>query len=867
MHTYHHLPPASEPDHIQMQDTAAAADDADDAAEYETKDDAETCLLELPRPVTASARRDSVAEEKRKAVAAAAAAADIGSGKSGDGKGSVAAKAWNLTIWTAVVIVLLAMVFEALRTESDPDTCDTQLADANWVTIPSASRTWHTETCFLQSYTAKPAQQCLHSSRITIIGDSTARQIYHSLSALLKSRSPLEIAQKGDRHSDLTEAAPGSIDLAFHWDPFLNVTDWRVPGLDARVGKIERGGKDSRNSLMLVSAGPWFMKYGGTTGFQDFSRAVETMLAGVGGWVEGIPDTMVVRPVNPVHPDKLDDARRSTMTPAKVHQYNKYLMTKLGDPATRHELHVPTYVEALYASVPEDHTADGFHYDWPTVANEVQLYLNRMCNARLYAANPAGKTTCCVKYAPIRTQQWISLAALFLIAALGWAFTTCDSPASKSLAKFRAAHLSSPRTSTDLLLLTSVLLYMLVTDRTSLLSKVNKIYSTPVFTLLTLLWLLPGLITATTEKDTSFMNRYQTDEWKGWMQLAILIYHYTGASQITPVYAFIRLLVASYLFMTGYGHFFFFYKKKVYTFTRAATTLLRLNVLSVAMAYVMDKDVLFYYFGPMVSFWFLVLWVTMWAGHTHNDNTRFIVGKIVFAAAVSSVVVHTEWVLATLFKALEMVFAVKWNATESLFRLRLDHLIVFSGMLTALVVANTSGKTVERFRPYAIAMAGLVLLAYTFIAFTSPSKFEYNALHPYISPLAVIAFTVLRNSTAGLRGTTSRLFRHVAKSSLELFLVQYHVWLAVDTRGVVVLPFGRVPLFGDFGGGGSSMSVLTLTLSSALSFIVFGIVFFAIAERLSDVSARLVDAIGGPKAGKLRTVGVLVALAAWNWLW
>ena len=45
------------------------------------------------------------------------------------------------------------------------------------------------------------------------------------------------------------------------------------------------------------------------------------------------------------------------------------------------------------------------------------------------------------------------------------------------------------------------------------------------------------------------------------MQLVILLYHITGASTVLPIYMHIRVLVAAYVFLNGYGNFFFCWLK------------------------------------------------------------------------------------------------------------------------------------------------------------------------------------------------------------------------------------------------------------------------------------------------------------------
>jgi len=65
----------------------------------------------------------------------------------------------------------------------------------------------------------------------------------------------------------------------------------------------------------------------------------------------------------------------------------------------------------------------------------------------------------------------------------------------------------------------SAILYLFLADRTSVFLKEQKQYSVWTFTALVLIALAIGLATTVRrDKDMGFLNREQTDEWKGWMQ-------------------------------------------------------------------------------------------------------------------------------------------------------------------------------------------------------------------------------------------------------------------------------------------------------------------------------------------------------------
>lgn len=103
------------------------------------------------------------------------------------------------------------------------------------------------------------------------------------------------------------------------------------------------------------------------------------------------------------------------------------------------------------------------------------------------------------------------------------------------------------------------------------------------------------------------LHREQTNEWKGWMQLVILVYQVTGASKVLPIYMLVRALVSAYLFLTGYGHFTYTWKTGDTSLVRYFRVIFRLNFLTVVLCLTMNRPYQFYSFIPLVTFWYTLV--------------------------------------------------------------------------------------------------------------------------------------------------------------------------------------------------------------------------------------------------------------------
>ena len=73
-----------------------------------------------------------------------------------------------------------------------------------------------------------------------------------------------------------------------------------------------------------------------------------------------------------------------------------------------------------------------------------------------------------------------------------------------------------------------------------------------------LLTAFAALATLTKSEKEVVMSRDQTNEWKGFMQITFILYHYYRA---TYVYNEIRVFVSCYVWMSGFGNYLYFTKK------------------------------------------------------------------------------------------------------------------------------------------------------------------------------------------------------------------------------------------------------------------------------------------------------------------
>ncbi|KAI9310804.1 10 TM acyl transferase domain found in Cas1p-domain-containing protein [Dichotomocladium elegans] len=640
---------------------------------------------------------------------------------------------------------------------------------------------WQPSGCMAHDYNAQQISSCLNHSRVLYVGDSIMREQFTSMGSFLPGAEEVGESMHDDRQF-LSSKYGMTVEL--WWDPYINET---------RTAKmLSNTDPDNRPSLLVIGSGPWYMKNLHPDEYFDAWKArIDAVFDAVESPAATVADAVLLSPVEVPQFNLLNKERGDTITLDKIERMNDYLQSRVETLNPQVPFAVPFAWNAIGAST-INMTLDGLHFLPGVTKVQAQLALNFRCNEGLPKHFPFD-TTCCNSY-PAETWYQIAILLFFMIwLPIGFFVLSADMP---FLRRFYPSSLSIV---TSLFVFGLGVTYMYLGDRTHLFSKEFKFFDRFTFGWLMLATVVAGVVSLRkydkVDSDQGFLNRAQTDEWKGWMQIIILVYHFTGASGTPGIYNAMRVLVAAYLFQTGYGHFFFFYKKADFGFERVMNVMVRLNLLTLVLEYLMDTNYLSYYFTPLVTFWFGVIWLTMFVGHSHNkSHVWFILLKIAVAGAVTGVFIHVPGVLETTFDILRVLINVHWDPIEWRFRLALDAWIVYVGMIFALgTIKFSEHKWHEKQTWYGpvkkAAVVGSVIGLgwYFYFELSMPTKAAYTAWHPYMSWIPIVAFIILRNATLGLRNTTSGFYEFIGKCSLETFIGQFHMWLAADTKGLLVL--------------------------------------------------------------------------------
>lgn len=660
--------------------------------------------------------------------------------------------------------------------------------------------------------------------RITIIGDSSARELFTEFSTT-------------ERHSNSSFPVDGGT-IDFIWDPYLNTT--YLAGL--KRSKVTRhAGIDQpyAPTYVVVGGGLWHARHG-----VDFSSTLGHLIDSRDG-LRGSEVVPVFLPVPPPYFEWLNHERSLTMSPSRIQALNRQLAN------------VTNGLDVLWATIPATRNSDvflddGLHHK-PIVAKmQLEVLTAHLCPQ-------AYDHSCCSR----PTEAVRGQLVIITIAATGilvWLLSSLHG----QLPLLQATAVLSATT-----------LYCFAADRTTVFEKVTKLADEQVFLSFCCVALVIGLLT--TKRHHSILElswadeilpRQQTDEWKGWMQIVILLYHYFGMSQTVWVYRIVRLLVASYIFLTGYGHATYFIRTNDFSLRRVITVLLRINLVAVILSFTMNVHHQLYYFPLLASLWFMITWATV-PSTVEGVNWMLSLLSIGCSMFIFGFILSRP-LLDGFFALLFHLGMVAFEYKEFVFRTGLDFYAAYLGMAFATFLAVAKERSCKL---QGVWLFAILLVAY-FVVTYNMGKECYNSHHPLLSLLPILAFVLLRNATQSLRQHHSRFFAWFGRHSLETFVLQYHIWLAADTQGILHL--GLIDYKWTEASTKGSWRFWT-------EVVIITAAFLWLCRAVSKATAVVVDAVVGKVAAttekgkvgiaspdvrlRMKACGVMLGLWAVNWWW
>ena len=331
------------------------------------------------------------------------------------------------------------------------------------------------------------------------------------------------------------------------------------------------------------------------------------------------------------------------------------------------------------------------------------------------------------------------------------------------------------------------------------------------------------------------LQRDQTEEWKGWMQIMFLWYHYFEAKEL---YNAIRLYIAAYVWMTGFGNFSYYYIKKDFSLKRFAQMMWRLNFFVFFACAVLENSYMLYYICMLHTAFTVFIYASLGIKSDLNTDSLALTVKFVLLSVLVLSIWHVPGIFEVVWWPFKWLCMYKGSMHEWKFRSTLDHLVWIVGMLTAYNFPRMDSvlkhiETGSAARVYAIKGSVLAACAaigyYYYISVFSLGKYEYNALHPYTSFVPITLYITLRNLSKRARQYHMHLFAFLGKITLETYIGQFHIWMVTTGPDYTRLP-------------DAAPKRLLMLLPEGwpmVNFVLVSVIYLAICYRIFKITVNL----------------------------